>query len=77
MAGPQLVGRYGELIGAVLPAISHASRDVRQVWGRGGLAPGLGCRDSGPRAAGRRPRKQGRAAGGGPVVFGLNGAGSG
>ena len=30
MAGPQLVGRYGDLIGAVLPNISHASRDIQQ-----------------------------------------------
>jgi len=41
MAGGQLVGRYGDLLGAVLPNISHASWDIQQVglgwgWGVGG-----------------------------------------
>lgn len=34
MAGPALVARYGELIGAVLPNISHSSRDIQTVGPR-------------------------------------------
>ena len=35
MASGQLVGLYADMIGAVLPNISHPSKDIQQVGSRG------------------------------------------